>query len=424
MRKKKVLLQGTSESINKFFADAVSRDYEIIAILSEEKVSVQALEVFTLKNLPEYISNLVDAVIITNYAEKEPLIDFFRNQGFEPRKIIFWNSENGWDYFKAKVANGKERFFLCGLEFKSEKFFNKIFLRLQTNRKYRNTDPKLYPELLAESFKMNTGKTLDFNNLKTFTEKLQWIKLYDATPLKSRLTDKYLVRNWVAEKIGEQYLIPLLGVWDDFDDINFDDLPNQFVLKCNHGSAMNIIVRNKKKFNKYSARRKINAWLACDYAARPNLELHYTRIDRKIIAEKFMANGEVRDLTDYKFSCFNGKLSHCKVISGRTTDHRLDYFDLNWKPMDHERTKPPKSEHPELITKPQNFELMKELAIKLAEGFAFVRVDFYEIDGKVYFGEMTFTPGAGNHKYKSESSNEYFGSLLTLPKATPPPQLS
>lgn len=438
MRKKKVLVYGTSDSVNKFFADAASRDYEIVALLSEERLSIQEIivallsekrlfiqgvEVFVLENLPNSIHNLVDAVIITDYAEKEPLINFFRNQRFEPRKLIFWNAKEGWDYFQIQEA-GKNVFFLCGLEFHREQHFQKSFSRLQTNLKYKNMDPKRYPKILAESFKKRKGNTLDFDNLKTFTEKLQWLKIYDATPLKSLLTDKYLVRNWVAEKIGEQYLIPLLGVWDNFDDINFDNLPNQFVLKCNHGSGMNIIVRNKKTFNKQYARERINAWLAFDYAARPNLELHYTRIDRKIIAEKFMVNGNLPDLTDYKFYCFNGKLSHCKVVSDRSIDRRLDYFDNNWKHLDFERKDHPNSDHPEKIACPKNFELMKELATKLSKGFSLVRVDLYDIAGHVYFGEMTFTPSAGNFSYKSEGTDEYLGSLLTLPKSSTPPQLS
>ena len=268
------------------------------------------------------------------------------------------------------------------------------------------------------------GKPLDFNNLQTFTEKMQWIKIFDATPIKSRLADKYLVRKWIAEKIGEEYLIPFFGVWDDFDDIDFDELPDQFVLKCNHGSGMNIIVRDKKSFDKQSAREKINAWLAIDYScAYATFELHYTRIKRKIIAEKFMVNGDLPDLIDYKFICCNGKIIYCQYLTDRSTELKLNYFDENWTPTTVERSDHPRSAHPEKIRRPKNFKLMKKLAAKLAKDFAFVRVDFYEIDGRVYFGEMTFTPGAGNFYYKSAGTDEYLGSLLTLPIISPPPQL-
>ena len=431
MRKKKVLVHGTLESLNNFFSDAVSRDYEIVALLSEElkKISItrddKEFEVFASQSLPQFMYKLIDGVIITDDLDKELAVNFFRDKGLEPRKIIFWDAKDGWQSFKLPDTDGKDIAYFCGLEFHlrgkgDENFFQKTVSRLQSNRRYKNMDSSRYPEILARGFQKRRGRPLDFDNPKTFTEKLKWLIVFDATPLKSRLADKYLVRYWIEEKIGAEYLIPLLGVWDDFDDINFDDLPNQFVLKCNHGSGMNIICRDKEKFNKRHARERINAWLAFDYSALC-LEPHYTRINRKIIAEKFMANGDAKDLTDYKFSCFNGRVNHCKVMTGRTTDERIDYFDMNWQPMNIERREHPRSDHPEKIPKPKNFELMKELASKLAEGFAFVRVDFYEVDGKVYFGEMTFTSAAGNQRYKTEGIDELFGDMLKLPIASAPP---
>ncbi|MBR4641960.1 MAG: hypothetical protein IKO74_04460 [Selenomonadaceae bacterium] len=186
---------------------------------------------------------------------------------------------------------------------------------------------------------------------------------------------KIFVRRWVTEKIDEQYLIPLLGVWDNFDDINFDELPDQFVLKCNHGWNMNIIVRNKKSLDLREAREKVNAWLAVDFGTH-NLQLHYSRIDRKIIAEKFMANGDLPDLIDYKFVCINGEIIYCQYLTDRSSNLKLNYFDINWTPRTVERSDHPRSDHPEKIPKPKNFELMKKLVAKLAEGFAHVRVDF------------------------------------------------
>lgn len=182
---------------------------------------------------------------------------------------------------------------------------------------------------------------------------------------------------------------------------------------------MNIIVRDKKNFDVQNAREKINAWLAYNFAAN-SLELHYTRIDRKIIAEKFFANGDLPDLIDYKFWCFDGKPVTIQLQTDTTSILRIDHFDLNWNLTNIERSDHPNSDHPEKIPKPKNFELMKKLAATLAEGFAFVRVDFYEIEGKVYFGEMTFIPGAGNFSYKSRGTDEYLGELLKLPNATPP----
>ena len=431
MRKKKVLVHGTPDSLQKFFADAVSYDYEVVAILSEEKISVELddkeLDVIAPQSLPAFVYGLVDAIIITDAMASNSFVKFFLKQGLSPRKIILWDAAQGWGNLELRDSDGTPVIYFCGLEFHLRndddvKFFYKIFERLQNQWQVKNIPSRLYPAALAERFYRRMGRPLDFNHLTTFTEKMQWIKIYDATPLKSRLADKYLVRYWVAEKIGQEYLIPLLGVWDDFDDIDFDALPEKFVLKCNHGCAMNIIVRDKKIFDIECAREKINAWLAVDWGMA-HIELHYSPIRRKIIAEKFMKNGDLPDLIDYKFWCFGGKPTYCKCMTGRSIDFRIDYFDMNWQHMNFEQKNRPNSDHPEDIPPPKNFELMKKLAATLAEGFAFVRVDFYEIDGRVYFGEMTFTPAAGNLSYKSEGTDEFLGSLLTLPEPTPPPNL-
>ncbi|MBR2774964.1 MAG: hypothetical protein IKD73_08280 [Selenomonadaceae bacterium] len=433
MKKKKVLVHGTPDSLQKFFADAVSFDYEVAAILSEsfDKVSIvrggKELDILPSQSLPKFVQRIIDAVIITDSDAKDSVINFFLKQGFNVRKLILWHEADGFGSFEIKSSDNMRIVYVNGLEFHiqnkaDENFFNNTLSRFRRIRACRNINPKLYPSVLAQDFQQRRGKPLDFANLQTFTEKMQWIKLYDATPLKSRLADKFLVRSWITEKIGAQYLIPLLGVWDSFDDIDFNALPDQFVLKCNHGSAMNVVVRDKHSFDKQRAREKFNAWLAQDFALL-FLELHYTRINRKIIAEKFMQDGDAPDLTDYKFWCFGGKPTYCKVITERTQSPRLDYFDMNWQHMNFEQNNQPNSEHPEQIPPPKNFELMKTLAAKLSEGFAHVRVDFYEIGGRVYFGEMTFTPGAGNFSYKSEGTDEYLGTLLTLPKASPMPRI-
>ena len=302
--KKKALVHGTPESLKIFFADAMSNDYQIVAILSEslEKISVtrnnKELEVFTSQNLPNFICDVIDAIIITD--SDNSAANFFIDKGIELRKLIILSATEGWKRIVKREADGTQVVYFCGLEFHLRNeddinFFRHIHWWLQNQWRVKNLNPQLYPAILAQDFRRQTGKPLDFNNVQTFTEKLQWLKIYDATPLKSRLADKYLVRRWVAEKIGSQYLIPLLGVWNDFDDIDFDELPEQFVLKCNHGSGMNIIVRDKKSFDVQRAREKINAWLAVDYSTA-SLELHYTRIDRKIIAEKFMAKSDAPDI--------------------------------------------------------------------------------------------------------------------------------
>lgn len=423
MRKKKVLVHGTLESLQKFFSDSSSHDFETVALLNEENSSSE-LAILTKQNLPKFIYTLVDGIIITDVVQNREIIKYFLNLGVEPHKIILWNLKAGWCALNLPDKDGKEITYFYGLEFHTRneddiKFFNKAKRYIQNQRKRKNLEPQDYPALLSEIFKKLQNKPLDFDNLQTFTEKLQWIKLFDATELKSRLSDKYLVRSWVAEKIGAQYLIPLLGVWNNFDDINFDLLPNQFVLKCNHGFGMNIIVRDKNSFDFERAREKINAWLTIDFGAQNTLELHYTRIDRKIIAESFLTDG-APELTDYRFLCFGGKIIYCQCLTDRSANPKLDYFDENWNVTNVERNDYPRSEQPENIPPPQNFELMKKLATTLAQDFAFVRVDFYEVEGKVYFGRMSFTPVGGNFSYKSEDTDEFLGQLLEMPALTPP----
>lgn len=302
------------------------------------------------------------------------------------------------------------------------KFFNEIFGILKNTRYLKNLDPKLYPNLLAQNFYQSMGRPLNFDNPKTYTEKMQWMKLYDSTKLKTRLADKYRVRSWVEEKIGAGYSVPLLGVWDNFDDINFDELPDQFVLKCNHGSGMNIIVRDKKNFDKREAREKITAWLNVDYSCMFKIfELNYSKIERKVTAEKFIEDIHSVDLTDYKFWCFGGKPVFLQCETDRSTALHSDYFDMNFNHLDIEDSDAKRSEHPEQILKPKNFELMKELATKLSEGFAHVRVDFFEVNGRAYFAEMSFTPIGGILKFTPSTVDEYLGSLLHLPEPSPTP---
>ena len=198
---------------------------------------------------------------------------------------------------------------------------------------FSSADESDYPRLLKLRYKASTGEDLNLDNPKTFNEKIQWLKLYDSTPLKTRLADKYLVRDWIKEKIGEEYLVPLIGVWDKFDDIDFDALPKQFALKCNHSSGMNIIVTDKSKMNFAETKEKFDKWLKTNYAFVGGLELHYKNIPPKIIAEKYLKSDG--GLIDYRFYCMNGKPVQCWVdkFSG-TPDHVREIFDMNWKKLD------------------------------------------------------------------------------------------
>ena len=252
---------------------------------------------------------------------------------------------------------------------------------------------------------------LDLENPKTFNEKIQWLKLYDSTPLKTRLADKYLVRDWVKEKIGEEYLIPLLGVWDKFDDIDFDKLPDRFVLKCNHGCAYNIIVKDKSKFNKKEARKKINKWMKENFAYKTGLELHYADIPRKIIAEEDIEDSN-KELNDYKIMCFNGKPQYIWIDQGRFSNRTENIYNKKWELQPFLLTYPNSKEQ---VPPPKNLDKMFKFAKILSEGFSFVRVDFYNIDGKIYFGEMTFTSASGTEKFIPSEYNRILGDMLELP---------
>lgn len=263
-------------------------------------------------------------------------------------------------------------------------------------RTFEATRPEEYPEMIKKVWKLRTGKTLDESNLRSFNEKLQWVKMYDISPLMTRLADKYLVREWVADKIGEKYLIPLLGVWDHFDDIDFDALPDKFVLKCNHGSSMNIVVKDKRHFDRQKAKEQIELWLSINYAfAYYGFELQYKDIPRKIIAEQYIEQMD-ENLLDYKIHCFGGEAKIIQVIGSRDMQRHTAkeaFFDPQWKPanlMYHIY-----DSFSTLPEKPGNLEEMLHLAEALSRDFRYVRVDLYQIDGQIKFGEMTFTPAAG-----------------------------
>ena len=269
-----------------------------------------------------------------------------------------------------------------------------------------------YPEYLKDWFYQRTGEELNLENPQTFNEKIQWMKLYDSTPLKTKLADKYLVRDWVKEKIGEEYLIPLLGVWEKFDDIDFDKLPDKFVLKANHGSGWNIIVTDKNKLNKQDTKQKLDKWLHTNYAFNSGLELHYKDIKPLIIAEKYI-EPEDGDLKDYKFLCFNGQVKYAWVDKDRYTKHTRNLYDINWQLMPVTIQYPNSNDE---IQKPHNFDKMVEFAKVLSQGFALVRVDFYENNNNLFFGEMTFTSGSGAEKIYPEKYNLELGQLIDLQK--------
>ncbi len=276
-----------------------------------------------------------------------------------------------------------------------------------------------YAEELCKWYFQKTGNALNLTAPKSFNEKIQWMKLYDSTPLKTCLADKYLVREWIIEKVGEEYLIPLLGVWESFDDIDFEQLPDRFVLKANHGSGWNVVVTDKAAFDRVEAKEKFDKWLQKNFAFVFGFELHYLNIPPKIIAEKYIENTE--GLKDYRFFCFNGVPVQVWVdIYSGTPNHLRSIYDMDWNKLPMNCTWP---EGGELLSeKPESFEKMKELAVLFSKDFAFVRVDFFDVEGKLYIGEMTFTPMSGTGVFDPPEWDMILGNMLQLPPQSPIPE--
>lgn len=276
---------------------------------------------------------------------------------------------------------------------------------------YRKMDDKYFIE---KSYHKKFGKQLDLNNPKTFNEKLQWIKLNDHNPQYTILVDKVLARQYVAEKIGKQYLIPLIGVWDSPDDIDFNLLPNQFVLKCNHNSGLGMcICTDKSKLDKDKAKKELFRGLRQNYYLTWR-EWPYKNVPRKIIAEQYL-EAPGNDLPDYKFHCFNGRVKLILVCRNRFGKSGMteDFFDEDWRHLDIKR--PGHENAAETIQRPEKLEEMIALAEKLSQNIPFLRVDFYYVNNRIYFGELTFFPASGFTKFVPEQWDTILGSYLQLP---------
>lgn len=273
-----------------------------------------------------------------------------------------------------------------------------------------------YPIVLPKLYSASTGNQIDLDHPKTFNEKIQWLKLYDTTPLKTQLTDKWKVRDWVSDQIGNKYLIPLLGVWDKFEDIDLDKLPNTFILKANHGSGMNVVVLDKYTHDWESTKQKFDLWLAQNFAFTNVLELQYKDIQPKIIAEQYIET-KGGDLYDYKIHCFNGVPTYLQIMGERNPEtHRAKhaFYSTEWilQPFTY-------SVHARWETKkekPDKLDEMIQIANRLCKGFSYVRVDLYKLDNNdIKFGEMTFTPDSGLAQWTPPGTDEKLGELIKLP---------
>ena len=253
----------------------------------------------------------------------------------------------------------------------------------------------------------------NLRNPETYNEKLNWLKLHDRNEEYTKLVDKYEVKEYIASIIGEDYIIPTLGVWNHFDDIDFEKLPNQFVLKCTHDSEGLVIVKDKSKLDKVAAKEKIEAALKQNfyYIGR---EWPYKNVKPRIIAEKYMEDHVDGELRDYKFFCFDGQPKAMFIASDRASDHvKFDYFDLEFNHLDIKQ-KYPHAQN--TLRKPETFDKMIEFSNILSKGFPHVRVDFYEVDGRLYFGELTFYHFSGFMPFEPSKWDKTFGDWIHLPK--------
>lgn len=277
---------------------------------------------------------------------------------------------------------------------------------------YKNMPDDVF---LKRKFKATMGRELDLAAPKTFNEKLQWLKLYNRKPEYTMLVDKYLVRDYIREKLGKEYLIPLLGVWNTPEEIDFDALPDQFVLKCNHNSGVGMyICRDKSAMDIQKVKQELHRGLAQDYYL-PSREWPYKNVPRKIICEKFMSDTPgATDFTDYKFFCFNGKVDCVMVCLERSSgDTKFYFFDENWK-LKRLNIRGKNAPEGFTIPKPSCMDKMFRIAAKLSEGMPFVRVDLYQSNDQIYFGELTFFPDSGFDANLLPETDAYFGSLIDL----------
>lgn len=292
-----------------------------------------------------------------------------------------------------------------------EDFGAAVLLKLSTKQLLNWMSDEAFLKL---RYRVIFHKKLDFKSPKTFNEKLQWMKLYDRNPDYIKLVDKYAVREYIAEKIGEEYLIPLLGVWDSPEEIDYDSLPEQFVLKCNHDSGSVIICRDKSAFDKEAANKKLK------YHLGRNLynwgrEWPYKHVKPRVIAEKFLSELS-GDVPDYKIFCFGGIPKVILLCADRFTEGGLreNFYDTDWNLLPVRRPLHPNTDYE--VKKPGTLDEMLKLAKVLSEGKTFSRIDFYDVNGKVYFGEITFFPASGLESFEPDEWDLKLGEWIELPE--------
>lgn len=292
------------------------------------------------------------------------------------------------------------------------KYPSSIIVYLMNKGYFKWLNDKTY---LKIKYRIIMNTKLNLENPQTFNEKLQWLKLNDRNPEYTKMVDKYEAKKYVSDIVGEEYIIPTLGVWEKFEDIDFEKLPNQFVLKPTHTSGNVFICKDKNNIDYKKLKREVNKWMKRRYYYI-HREWPYKNVKPRIIAEKYMQNKNDEDLKDYKFYCFNG-IPRFLYVSEGLKNHKtakIEFFDMNFKPAKFGRTDYKKFDIKP--NKPIAFKEMKVLASILSKNIPFVRVDFYEINANIFFGELTFCPCAGYMPFKPEEWDRKLGDMLELPK--------
>lgn len=284
-----------------------------------------------------------------------------------------------------------------------------IFLILRTKWAERMSDERF----LRMIYYIKFHRPLNLKDPQTFNEKLQWLKLHDHKPGYTMFVDKYLVKDYVASVIGERYIIPTLGVWDNPEEIDWENLPEQFVLKTNHdgGNFGVVVCKDKSTFDKAKAIKRLKASLERN-VFKYGREWPYKNVKRKVFAEQYLEDESAKDLPDYKFFCFDGEVKALFIGTERQSgDVKFDYFDEDFNHLDIIQHHPMSGK---TIPKPSNFEEMKKIAQQLSKGIPHVRVDLYNVNGKIYFGEMTFYHHGGMVPFHPEHWDKDFGDWIKL----------
>lgn len=279
-------------------------------------------------------------------------------------------------------------------------------------------NPKLWPDklFLQILYRARMGRSLNLKDPKSFSEKLQWLKLYNRRPEYTIMVDKVKAKDYVAHKLGDVYIIPTLGVWDDPDKIDFDSLPEQFVLKCNHNSGIGMyICKDKSKMDVEKVKHELRRGLKDDYYLK-NREWPYKNVPRCIFAEQYLVPTSIEeDLTDYKWYCFDGEPKFCQVIQNRSSNETIDFFDTEWNHQEFIGLNPEAVSATVLPKRPVNLKTHLRIAKELSKGIPFVRIDLYETSNRTFFGEITFFPMSGFGYFNPKVYNVILGKMIVLP---------